>query len=156
MTLSEKRDCVYEYCRKTFCNECKLRGKPWERSAVENCLDIRFSPEGDLDRAIAIITGREADCANRSGYWANVCAIQKRQTDKGIERYGQRLEDNKSLSPVERLEYLEEELIDGLMYIEHIKALFKERALVPVEDLKKARAYLDKLIQGAESEEVAV
>lgn len=58
----------------------------------------------------------------KSDYWANVCAIQKRQTEKGIRKYGQRLEDNTALSRVERLEYLEEELIDGLMYIEHIKA----------------------------------
>ena len=57
----------------------------------------------------------------KSDYWANVCAIQKRQTEKGIRKYGQRLEDNTALSQSERLEYLEEELIDALMYLEHIK-----------------------------------
>lgn len=58
----------------------------------------------------------------KSDYWANICALQKRQTEKGIRKYGQRLEDNTALSQSKRLEYLEEELIDGLMYIEHIKA----------------------------------
>lgn len=54
-------------------------------------------------------------------YWSNICEMQKRQTDKGVEHYGQILEDNKDMTVKERLEYLEEELIDALMYIEHIK-----------------------------------
>ena len=54
-------------------------------------------------------------------YWKNICAIQRRQTEKGLKKYGQRLEDNTVLSMTERLEYLSEELIDALMYIEHIK-----------------------------------
>lgn len=56
-------------------------------------------------------------------YWSNVCEMQKRQTEKGKKTYGQILEENTSMSMIERLEYLEEELIDALMYIEHIKAL---------------------------------
>lgn len=68
----------------------------------------------------------------KSDYWANVCAIQKRQTEKGTRKYGQRLEDNTALSQSERLEYLEEELIDALMYIEHIK----EGAKAAEDDLK--------------------
>lgn len=67
-------------------------------------------------------------------YWDNICEIQKRQTAKGIERYGQRLEDNTELTPIERLEYLEEELIDGLMYIEHIKRLIREGKLVGADN----------------------
>lgn len=55
-------------------------------------------------------------------YWANVTAIKNKQTAKGIESYGQRLEDNHDLSFTDRLTYLEEELVDSLMYIEGIKA----------------------------------
>lgn len=54
-------------------------------------------------------------------YWQNICDIQQRQTDKGIQHYGQRLEDNEDMSVLDRLTYLEEELIDALMYIEHLK-----------------------------------
>lgn len=61
------------------------------------------------------------------GYWDNICEMQKRQTEKGIRTYGQTLEENTALTPIERLEYLEEELIDGLMYIEHIKESFKKQ-----------------------------
>lgn len=54
-------------------------------------------------------------------YWQNICDIQQRQTDKGIRHYGQRLEHNEDMSMLDRLTYLEEELIDALMYIEHLK-----------------------------------
>ena len=46
--------------------------------------------------------------------------MAEKQRAKGMETYGQGLEDN-PMKIIERLEYLEEELIDGLMYIEHIK-----------------------------------
>lgn len=56
-------------------------------------------------------------------YWDNICKMQERQTAKGLATYGQTLEENTELSMTERLTYLEEELIDALMYIEHIKVL---------------------------------
>ena len=56
-----------------------------------------------------------------NNYWQNICNMQKRQTEKGIRKYGQVLENNTEMSIKERLEYLQEELIDALMYIEHIK-----------------------------------
>jgi hypothetical protein len=100
-----------------------------------------------------ILFGEKVD-PERPDYWANVCEIQKRQTEKGLSKYGQRLEDNESLSPIERLEYLEEELIDGLMYIEHIKAAFRKSEVgVSAEDLKKARDILDAMISKIEEVE---
>lgn len=56
-------------------------------------------------------------------YWDNICKMQEKQTTKGLATYGQTLEENTELSMAERLTYLEEELIDALMYIEHIKVL---------------------------------
>jgi hypothetical protein len=60
---------------------------------------------------------------SKHSYWDNICKMQQRQTDKGIKHYGQVLEDNLKMDMKTRLEYLQEEMIDGLMYIEHIKAL---------------------------------
>ena len=54
-------------------------------------------------------------------YWENITNLFKTQRDKGISRYGQILEDNKTLDKSEVITYLEEELIDGLMYCEHLK-----------------------------------
>lgn len=47
-----------------------------------------------------------------------------RQTQKGIKKYCDTLDKSGHLkSPVETLEYLAEELTDGLQYFEHAKAL---------------------------------
>jgi len=62
----------------------------------------------------------------RMSYWSNITEIYARQRSKGVRTYGQTLEQNTSLSDVERLEYLEEELVDALMYIEHIKSGIKK------------------------------
>ena len=56
-------------------------------------------------------------------YWERVCEMQNKQTKKGIEKYGQVLECNQGMDWKERITYLQEELIDGLMYCEHIKEL---------------------------------
>lgn len=53
-------------------------------------------------------------------YWSNICSIADRQRKKGIETYGQGIEQN-PMKIQERLTYLEEELVDSLMYIEWIK-----------------------------------
>lgn len=54
-------------------------------------------------------------------YWERICELSDKQRAKGLATYGKGLEDN-PLTMDERLTYLEEELIDGLMYIEHIRA----------------------------------
>lgn len=59
-------------------------------------------------------------------YWEKICQMQEKQTNKGIEKYGQILEENKELNILEVITYLQEELIDGLMYCEHIKTLLME------------------------------
>lgn len=62
-----------------------------------------------------------ADMKDNNPFWERICAIAKKQRKKGIETYGQGIENN--LLPVlERLEYIEEELIDALMYLEWLKS----------------------------------
>ena len=53
-------------------------------------------------------------------YWKNICAIAERQRKKGIDTYGQGIEANPA-DIVTRIEYLQEELVDALMYCEWIK-----------------------------------
>lgn len=53
-------------------------------------------------------------------YWERITATAERQRQKGIAEYGQGLECNPA-DIVTRLNYLEEELIDALMYIEWAK-----------------------------------
>ena len=59
-------------------------------------------------------------------YWENIEAIAARQRQKGIETYGQGLEANPA-DMLTRLTYLEEELVDGLMYIEWAKDWLNNR-----------------------------
>ena len=53
-------------------------------------------------------------------YWERINAIAERQRAKGINKYGVGLESNPA-AIMERINHLQEELIDGLMYCEWIK-----------------------------------
>ena len=53
-------------------------------------------------------------------YWERITATAERQRKKGIAEYGHGLECNPA-DIVPRLTFLEEELIDALMYCEWIK-----------------------------------
>lgn len=44
-----------------------------------------------------------------------------RQRAKGLEKYGQTLEENITLTNVQRIEHAQEELVDALQYLEHLK-----------------------------------
>lgn len=54
-------------------------------------------------------------------YWDNICKLADKQRQKGIDTYGQGLEANTKPNFEERIEYIEEELIDALMYLEWLK-----------------------------------
>lgn len=56
-------------------------------------------------------------------YWRNICGINARQEAKGVAKYGQTLEANTTLSTEQRIEHDQEELIDALKYLEHLKAV---------------------------------
>lgn len=58
-------------------------------------------------------------------YWKRICKLSERQRAKGMETYGQGLENNPA-ALIERINHLEEELIDALMYCEWIKEKFCE------------------------------
>lgn len=92
-------------------------------------------PSGEMVAALAIALNCSADfllliednqensAHNRTEnpYWERINAIADRQRQKGINKYGCGLEDN-PMDAGKTLEYLQEELIDALMYIEHVKA----------------------------------
>ena len=56
-------------------------------------------------------------------YWDNVTEIYEKQRRKGIKAYGQTLEENTSLNIIERIEMAQEEMVDMLVYLEHVKAV---------------------------------
>ena len=60
-------------------------------------------------------------------YWERITATAERQRKKGMAEYGQGLECNPA-DIVTRLNYLEEELVDALMYCEKKKKKLGGRA----------------------------
>lgn len=58
----------------------------------------------------------------KANYRDNIIAMIDRQRDKGLSKYGEVLEDNSTLTVDQRLEHIQEELIDALMYVEHLRA----------------------------------
>lgn len=94
------------------------------------CTDEELMTEG---QAIILEEKRLADEQQKqieekksnNPYWENICKMAEKQRAKGIDTYGQGLEENMA-SMIKRIEHLQEELIDGLMYCEWIKDNFME------------------------------
>lgn len=57
----------------------------------------------------------------KTEYQRKIEDLMERQKKKGLSKYGVTLEDNVTLTTEQRIEHLEEELLDGLMYCEHLK-----------------------------------
>ena len=146
-TEEEKRSRLWEHCRNTACKDCVLRGHKWIVPAEEGCLAIKESPEEDLDKAIDIILNTikansdtpeetiEEDPVNRPSHY----------TRGGIECIDAIAA---SMEPDEWAGFLKGQVIK---YVWRYRLKGK-----PAEDLKKARYYLDRLIQATEKEEVTV
>ena len=60
------------------------------------------------------------DRQKKNPYWKRICKLADKQRAKGMETYGQGLESNPA-AMLKRIEYLQEELVDALMYCEWIK-----------------------------------
>jgi NTP pyrophosphatase (non-canonical NTP hydrolase) len=54
-------------------------------------------------------------------YKRNIINLLDRQRQKGMTKYGQTLEDNTTLTTSQRIEHAQEELVDALQYLEHLK-----------------------------------
>ena len=59
---------------------------------------------------------------NTSTMRDRIVAMIDQQRAKGLKKYGQALEENTTLTTAQRIEHAQEELIDALQYLEHLKA----------------------------------
>lgn len=75
--------------------------------------------------------------AKKTPYQEAVEALIARQVEKGRGKYGVTLDENATLTTEQRIEHLEEELIDALMYCEHLKAALKGSGLT-ADDYQRA------------------
>lgn len=68
------------------------------------------------------LVGALTGAPNPSGTYRDaIVAMIDRQRAKGLEKYGQTLEDNTTLTSCQRIEHAQEELVDALQYLEHLK-----------------------------------
>lgn len=116
-------------CRNHECEGCPYEKK---RTGFTSCIEIVYE---DCREAIPYLLGeyarvenelrkKESYAGNESvGYWNNICKLNAKQEEKGNKKYGVPLEENTTLTRKQRIEHLEEELIDGLKYCEHLKAI---------------------------------
>lgn len=121
MTLDEKRKKIAEHCalqvsKDEFCDSCPLLDVVKKEKG--NC----YSAGANIERNYDILFGKEE---NQNPYWERICKLADKQRAKGIETYGQGIECNPA-AIVERIDHLEEELIDALYYLEWIKGGLNE------------------------------
>lgn len=98
------------------CKKCRFRDFSKTDEPCAGCGDgLNYEPA----KAVAVDSGEHVN----SAYRENVVRMIDGQIEKGYSKYGVLLEQNKTLTFKQRIEHLQEELIDGLMYCEHIKEI---------------------------------
>lgn len=114
MTVAEKREALIAMCRETTtCKGCPC----FSKDIFPKCIWASDEPN-DVNRSYELVFSNP--------YWERINELAQRQREKGIKTYGQGLEMNPA-SIIERLNHLQEELIDALMYTEWIKEKVLEK-----------------------------
>lgn len=116
------------YCEDGTGDECDKCSYLKDGPACEECIewlhsDAKYYLEKLLSENFAM---RNTPMELHGAYWQNICEINRRQEEKGRNKYGVPLEENVTLTTTQRIEHLEEELIDGLKYCEHLKELAED------------------------------
>ena len=103
------------------CKGCKHEEKTAHESPCSHCRGSIHPHEPYYDRCPDLYEPESPD----NPYWERINAIAEQQRAKGTNKYGVGLESNPA-AIMERINHLQEELIDGLMYCEWIKDHLKE------------------------------
>ena len=88
-----------------------------------DCSGCSYDDDVYCHLSFAYDKGRVTDLQNP--YWRRITQMSDRQREKGIETYGQGLEHFTTPNAFQRIEYIQEELIDALMYLEWLKDILK-------------------------------
>ena len=139
MTVEEKRKIVNAYCEKTICSECKLKVGGWKKCiGAQPCLDIRLSPEEDLDRALMIIEGNPPEGSSEKDAFSFNDPVNRpsHYTDGKIEV----------------IDFIEDKKLGFCLgnAIKYIARAGKKDPTKEIEDLKKAKWYVERRIKELE------
>ena len=116
MTLEEMSNALERFCDERSCDSCPLFQIKEIRNGKENCYSLYNNFPVNVMRNYNVVFGEP--CNNP--YWERITELAERQRAKGMSKYGFGLEMN-TADIIERINHLQEELIDGLMYCEWIK-----------------------------------
>lgn len=122
MMYGEKVFALEQYCEGQYsCDECKCVPDK-DGFCYSGPIDVM---EANYERVFGSGEGNP--------YWQRITALAEKQRAKGISKYGQGLEANPA-DILARINHLQEELIDGLMYCEWIKEWVQETTKNAFED----------------------
>lgn len=114
-----------------------------------NLNEVQFYYEGELKKGVYFgyelipinqnkeTTGMAEITEEKTEYQRKIEDLMERQRKKGLSKYGVTLEDNGTLTTEQRIEHLEEELLDGLMYCEHLKKATEDTGIT-ADDYQRA------------------
>lgn len=114
MTITEIIEALGK-CEMRECDSCSFKGQ-----FDPGCVIVLHQKVAESLKTI-LTNQKEATGPKPLSYWDLITAINERQETKGRAKYGEDLEDNTTLTTVQRIEHAEEEAIDLLKYLEHLK-----------------------------------
>lgn len=124
MINEEKLKNFLDACHNHTCNEncpCSSYNTNFCRDATAKFTgDVRFWDEDTLNRGLTLFGFKVSN-----PYWERITQMADRQREKGISTYGQGLEQFTTPDALQRIEYIQEEMIDALMYLEWLKEKLK-------------------------------
>ena len=122
--MTDKRRRIDDFCRnyESGCEYDCCKGCPFNTpTSWCHLYSLKNVPDDMIDSIISTIEQFEnPKSVDDNPYWHNITKLAEKQRSKGIATYGQGIEDNPA-DPLTRIQYIEEELIDALMYLEWLK-----------------------------------
>lgn len=138
LSVEEMRARVGEYC--TDCDNCCLRGKEWDHKfGSESCLCIEDASEEELKRALALIEAESSPDENTD--------IPK---DNDVVNRPAHYTDGK----IEVIDFIEDKKLGFCLgnAIKYISRAGKKDPTKEIEDLQKAKWYVERRIKELESD----
>lgn len=160
MSIEEKKNILLHYCEETECTKCVLNDESqnWiEVSVNRHCLDLDYSNEKELDKAIDLVlnSSTDEDIIRRIGEVKKSKELDKAHDTNKLEKA---LKDNVN-SPshytdgkIEVIDYIEDKKLGFCLgnAIKYISRAGKKDKDKEVEDIKKAIWYLKRYIKNLE------
>ena len=142
MPIEKKRKLLNSYCSEVGCDKCKLKigSDKWNISldGLEECLDISNSPESDLDKALELI-GVKIKSESKA---------KKTLIENDPVNHPSHYTDGK----IEVIDFIEDKKLGFCLgnAVKYIARAGKKDPTKEIEDLKKAKWYVERRIKQLE------